>query len=153
MYKELIKRKLARIIQASESSFINSPAIPKSYQRFDENKKKEVIVFIRQQPGLDKFQIIDLILNKFNTSKEDAERLYYEAYPDGLSSQEEELLEHFDQILPPDYPQLVDNSFAVLLQDESAFPCKDINLENIDPEILQLFIDFIQTLLSDRKLI
>ena len=51
MYKQLIKRKLAYLMQ-NETSIINSPAKPLSFKRFDNQKEKEIIVWMRQQEGL-----------------------------------------------------------------------------------------------------
>jgi hypothetical protein len=149
MYKKLIKRKVASLVQASDPHAINSPATPKSYQRFDENKQKEVIVWIRQLPGLDKLQITDEIKQKFNISDEDAERLYYEAYPDGMSSQEEELTEYFEQALPENEPQIVDEAFAIVVENK---PITVLDSFNIDPEISELFLNFVKALTDTRKL-
>lgn len=149
MYEQLIKRKLASLVQASDPHTINSPATPKSYQRFDENKQKEVIVWIRQLPGLDKSQIKEELKTKFNISDADAERLYYEAYPDGMDSQEEELIEYFEQVLPENEPQIVDEAFAIVTENK---PITVLDSFNIDPEISDLFVNFIKVLTDTRKL-
>jgi len=130
-------------------SILNSPAVSKDFQRFDENKQKEIIVWIRQLPGLDKNQIKDEITRKFNISDKDAERLYYEAYPDGMSSQEEELTEYFEQVLPENEPQIVDEAFAIVVENK---PITVIDSCNIDPEISELFLNFIKALTDNRKL-
>lgn len=149
MYRQLIKRKLASIVQASDPHLINTPATPKSYQRFDENKQKEVIVWIRQLPGLDKLQIKDEIKRKFDMSDKDAERLYYEAYPDGMDSQEEELAEYFEQMLPENGSEIVDEAFEIVTENK---PITVLNSCNVDPEISELFINFIKVLTDTRKL-
>lgn len=151
MYKTLLKRKLAYLIQSSDASIINSPAISKSYRRFDEQKEKEIIVWIRQLWGMDKQQINDEVKSKFNVSDDDAERLYYKAYPDGISSQEEEIIDHFEKILPQQQPQqLVDDAIVIVLQDD---PSLYNNNKNLDQETYVLFTDFLKQMMLDRKLI
>lgn len=51
-------------------------------------KEKEIIVWIRLQENLDKYEILDFIQTKFDLDKEHAETLYYKALPDGLSLDE-----------------------------------------------------------------
>ena len=63
MYKQLIKRKLGFLIQTSPS-IINSPSVSPAYQRFDDNKRQEIIVWIRQLKDMDKDQIKDNIIDK-----------------------------------------------------------------------------------------
>ena len=130
-------------------SILNSPAVSKDFQRFDENKQKEVIVWIRQLPGLDKLQIKDEIKRKFNISDKDSERLYYEAYPDGMDSQEEELTEYFEALLPENAPEIVDKAFSIVLEDK---PITILDSFKIDPETLELFINFITAITNNRKL-
>ena len=47
--------------------------------------KKQIIVFFRMQHDLDKNQLIDAAVKKFNISFEDGEICFTEAYPNGLS--------------------------------------------------------------------
>jgi len=151
MYKQLIKRKLAYMMQTQNPSVINSPAMPKSYQRFNDDKAKEIIVWIRQLKGMDKNQIKDEIISKFNISDEDAERLYYEAYPDGLSSQEEELIEYFEQILPQQQcPQFLDDAIVIVIQQDEPSQLEQYGAED---EASALFLDFLNSMLHSRKLI
>jgi len=152
MYKELIKRKFAFMMQ-SNPSIINSPAKPQAYQRFDSQKEQEIIVWIRQQKGLDKQQIKDLIMDDFNISDEDAERLYYKTYPDGLSSQEEECIEDFEQILPQENPsQIIDNAILFITEEQQE-TLPETCLVEMDAETLQLFMEFLKMALESRKLI
>lgn len=150
MYKTLVKRKLAYLIQSSHPSIINSPAKPQSWQRFDENHEKEIIVWIRQQGNCDKSKIVENIMDKFNISNTEADRLYYEAYPDGLNSQEEELLEYFDQILPKNDKKLVDDAFIFVIEDE---PENSLSFDVNDSDVIHLFIKFVEQLCRNRKLI
>jgi hypothetical protein len=53
-----------------------------------QQKEKEIIVWIRLQPNMDKFEILDFIKNKFHLDDEHAETCYYKALPNGLSSTE-----------------------------------------------------------------
>lgn len=55
-------------------------------------KQKEICVWIRLQHDMDKFEILDFIMKKFGVSADDGEDLYYKALPEGLSSNELELL-------------------------------------------------------------
>lgn len=149
MYKQLLKHKLGYLIQSSNTSIINSPAKPQAYRRFDENKEKEIIVWIRQQQGLDKQQIKDAIKDKFNISNEDAEKLYYEAYPDGLNSQEEEYMDYLEEILPQECPeQLLDNAIIIVMNNGSPS-----NLDGVEEETAELFTDYLQKLFNSRKLV
>lgn len=147
MYKQLIKRKLGYLLQTNPS-VINSPSTTPAYQRFDENKRQEIIVWIRQLVGMDKDQIKDNIMDKFNILDEDAEKLYYEAYPDGLSSIEEGLISCFEELLPKDNQKdIVDNVILCVTDGEP------YSNSNIDQEVLNLFLEFINEALSSRKLI
>jgi len=150
MYKTLVKRKLAYLIQASDPSIINSPAVPKSWQRFDENKEKEIIVWIRQIGANDKSKIVEIIKEKFNIGDIEAARLYYEAYPDGMSSQEEELMDCFDDLLPKNDKKLVDDAFTFVVEKE---PSDSIVFNGKDSDSVYLFIKFVEQLCRDRKLI
>lgn len=53
------------------------------YGVFDDQKEKEIIVWLRLQKDLDKQQYIEYAKDKFNISDLDAERIYYIAFPDG----------------------------------------------------------------------
>jgi hypothetical protein len=147
MYKQLIKRKLGFLLQTNPS-VINSPSISPAYQRFDDNKRQEIIVWIRQLVDMDKDQIKDNIIDKFNISNEDAEKFYYEAYPDGLSSQEEEIIDCLEQLLPTEGQQdVIDNVILYLVDGEPI-----VEREG-DQETLNLFVDFMDEALTSRKII
>lgn len=153
MYKNLIRRKLAYMMH-TEESIINAPSKSPAYQRFDSKKREEIVVWIRQLVGLDKDQIKNNIQDKFNVSDEDAERLYYEAYPDGLSSQEEEIIDYLEILLPPQEisqispTEFIDTIFLFPLNEES-----NQQLESYDAETITLFSDFIKEMLLSRKMI
>ena len=149
MYKQLIKRKLGFLIQTSPS-IINSPSVSPAYQRFDDNKRQEVIVWIRQLKDLDKDQIKDNIKDKFNISDEDAEKFYYEAYPDGLSSEEEAIITCFEEILPDENQQDVVNDVVLYLVEDA--PVVERRMDT-DQEALDLFVEFMDEALSSRKII
>lgn len=148
MYKQLIKRKLGFLIQTSPS-IINSPSQSPAYQRFDDNKRQEIIVWIRQLKDMDKDQIKDNVIDKFNISDEDAEKFYYEAYPDGLSSEEEDIIVCFEEILPEENQQDVVDDVTVFLMDGQPM----LQYDNTDQEALNLFIEFMDEALSSRKII
>jgi len=148
MYKQLIKRKLGFLLQTNPS-IINSPSQSPAYQRFDDNKRQEIIVWVRQLKDLDKDQIKDNIKDKFNISDEDAEKFYYEAYPDGLSSEEEDIIVCFEEILPEENQQDVVDDVTVFLMDGQPM----LQYDNTDQEALNLFIEFMDEALSSRKII
>lgn len=66
---------------------------------FSDTKKKEIIVWMRLQENKDKDQIKECIIDKFNVSDQDAESLFYEAFPEGLDDFEEEMLTQLDTTL------------------------------------------------------
>jgi hypothetical protein len=134
----------------SNPSIINSPAIGLSYQRFPNQKRIEIIVWIRQQEGLDKDQIKEIIIDKFHISNEDAEKLYYEAYPDGLDSKEEEIADSLEKILPKEKQSTIINaSFASCLNEHVPF----LDENDIDNESRNLILNYIKDLLETRKVI
>lgn len=152
MVKQLLKRKIAFLMRSSESSIINTPDTLKSYQRFNKSKEEEIIVWIRQLVGMDKNQIIDFIINKFNISEDDGERLFFKAYPDGLSSIEEDCIDSFTDMLPKDNPEelsdIIDKSIEIALQGVSSLS----DNEKIDNETLEIFVQFLSNMLQARKL-
>ena len=149
MYKSLIKRKIAYLVQTQNPSIINSPAKPKAWQVFDEDKEKEIIVWIRQLGDKDKTEITKQIKNKFNISDDLASKYYFKAYPDGLSTQEEEIIDYFENILPKDNPNLIDESLLFITEKPDNTLIFDAN----DSEVLYFFLMFLRKLCSDRKLI
>lgn len=54
---------------------------------------------MRLQENKDKDQIKECIIDKFNVSDQDAESLFYEAFPEGLDDFEEEMLTQLDTTL------------------------------------------------------
>ena len=91
-------------------------------------KNKEIIVHLRMQKGKDKQQLIDYMSNKFNLLEHDAERLFYEAFPDGLDFQEEESLDTLENILvgmggvPVEFLESVFNSCLSKSKEDSVYP-------------------------------
>jgi len=151
-YERILKRKLAYLLQTSDTSIINSPAVPKSYLRFDEQKEQEIVVWIRQLQGEDKQQIMDNIIDKFNISEEDAERLFFVAYPDGLSFQEEENINQFEPELPQcNQSQFIDDSISIIIDNQN--PSDLVEDYEMDPEIARLFIQYLMYMLGDRNII
>lgn len=138
-------------MQSSPASIINSPATSPAFLRFDKQKEMEIIVWIRQLQNKDKQQITEDVIQKFNTSKEDAERLYYEAYPDGLSSQEEELLSFFEEVLPQDNQEdVVDRTIMIVLDPTSN---SIMNHPDMDIETSDLFYDLMNTMMQQRQIV
>lgn len=148
MYKQLIKRKLGYLIQKN-ASIINTPARPLAYQKFDDYKFQEIVVWIRQLKDMDKNQIKDNIKDKFNISDKDAEKFFYEAYPDGLSFEEEEIIDCLEEVLPEENKQDVVNSVVAHIIDGTPI----LDNSNIDQESLNLLLDFMDEALALRKII
>lgn len=65
----------------------------------DTDKEKEMIVWVRLQPYLDKPELIDFIQKKFHLDEQYAESLYYKAYPDGLSRSDFERVRNLDEVV------------------------------------------------------
>jgi hypothetical protein len=148
MYKQLIKRKLGYLLQTN-TSIINTPSVSPAYQKFDDHKRQEIIVWIRQLKDMDKDQVKDNIKDKFNISDEDAEKFYYEAYPDGLSTEEDAIITCFEELLPQENQQeMVDNVVLYLTEGTPMF-----DTDSIDQEALSLFLEFMDEALASRKII
>jgi hypothetical protein len=148
MYKQLIKRKLGYLMQTG-TSVINSPAVSPAYQKFDDQKRQEIIVWIRQLKDMDKDQVKDNIEDKFNISDEDAEKFYYEAYPDGLSTEEDAIITCFEELLPQENQQEVVDGVVLYITDGAPM----LETDNVDQEALNLFLEFMDEALASRKII
>jgi len=98
-------------------------------------------------------QIKEIIQNKFNVSDQDAEKLFYEAYPDGLDLQEEQALDDLDNFLykiiniSPAYISSTIDSLT------GNFPNSNLNQYNIDPSISNQINLVVGTILKRRNLI
>ena len=97
MYKELIKRNIAFLLEKRNNGLRKFGRYRVSF--FSDIKRKEIIVWIRLQKNKDKDQIKEFIEEKFSVSDSDAEKLFYEAYPDGLDSYENKMLDQLDDVL------------------------------------------------------
>jgi len=97
MYKQLIKRKIAFLLETKQNALQKSRS--NRFAFFAEDKRKEIIVWMWLQENKDKDQIKEFIIDKFNVSTQDADNLFYEAYPDGLNLQEDDLLNDLDSML------------------------------------------------------
>jgi len=100
IYTKVIKRKIANFMLKN----LTSKSVYKRYVEafFDKTKEEEIIVWVRFQKGLDKQQLLDYMTLRFNVSLADAERLFYIAYPDGLSFEEEEVVNEVSYIIQED---------------------------------------------------
>jgi len=120
---------------------------------FSEEKRKEIIVWMWLHGDKDKDQIKEIIQNKFNVSDQDAEKLFYEAYPDGLDLQEEQALDDLDNFLykiiniSPAYISSTIDSLT------GNFPNSNLNQYNIDPSISNQINLVVGTILKRRNLI
>ena len=98
MYKDLIRRKIGFLVE-QRTNDDRKKRSNRRFSFFSENKRKEIIVWMWLQGDKDKDQIKDFIKDKFHVSEQDAERLYYEAFPDGITPDEDDSLEELDSIL------------------------------------------------------
>lgn len=120
---------------------------------FSEEKRKEIIVWMWLNGDKDKDQIKEIIQNKFNVSDQDAERLFYEAYPDGLDLQEEQALDNLDNVLCRVLnmnPAFISNAIDVLTG--SSFE-STLNQPTIDPTVQNQISLVVGTILKRRNLI
>jgi len=148
-YKQYIQRRIGALVNQRNNAALRIRAAY-TYQALTSNKEKEIIVYLRIQKGLDKQQLIDFSVKRFNLSEQDAERIFYIAYPDGLDFQEEKALCDLDSILstldclPRDF---VDKIFESLLEN------KNIDIKEINPVIVDATKIIVSSLLHRRNLI
>ena len=116
------------------------------------NKNKEIVVHLRMQKGLDKQQLIDFAKSKFKISKEDAEYLYNEAYPDGVDLQEDKFLCKLDEHLNTDKnivpKNFINEVFNSLLENKEMS-----RIDTIEPILVENVKLCVALLLSRRNLI
>jgi len=120
---------------------------------FSEEKRKEIIVWIWLNGDKDKDQIKEIIQNKYNVSDQDAEKLFNEAFPDGLDLQEEQSLDDLDNYLYKVVnvsPSYVSNVIDVLT---GAFTEPSLAKYNIDPSVQHQINLVVGTILKRRNLI
>ena len=97
-YKIYIQRKVGSLVNKKNNEYLKS-RLSYTISEITESKEKEIIVYLRNQQGLDKQQLIDFAKENFNILEQDAERLFYRAYPDGLDLTEEKLLGNLNNLL------------------------------------------------------
>ena len=97
MYKSFIKRRIAYLLE--KKNIIRTKLGRSRVSFFSDIKRKEIIVWMWLQQDKDKDQITEAAMDKFNLSEQDAESMFYEAYPDGLRPQEEEMVDDLDNTL------------------------------------------------------
>ena len=110
-------------------------------------KNKEIIVHLRMQKGLDKDQLVTYMKDRFNLIDQDAERMFYEAFPDGVDLQEEDSLDSLENILVGvgGVPvELIEDTFNSLLGGNKLSPA------NVDPLIKDNIKIVVSSLLRRR---
>ena len=155
MYKKFIMRKVAYLLNKKQNIDRNKSKKQGSvrFGFFSEEKRKEIIVWIWLNGDKDKDQIKEIIQNKFNVSDQDAERLFFEAYPDGLDLQEEQALDNLDNVLNKVInmtPTFISNAIDVLT---GILPESTLNQSTIDPSIQNQISLVVGTILKRRNLI
>ena len=151
MYKGFIKRRIAFFIEKRDTESRKLGRYRVSF--FSDVKRKELIVWMRLQESKDKDQVKEFIIDKFNVSDQDAEKLYYEAFPEGLDSYEEEMLDQLDSTLSRVVniePAIISNTFDSLMGN---MPEMALEHYNIDPSVKSQIKLVVGTILKRRDLI
>ena len=148
-YKNYIQRKIGSLINKRNNSILKERRAY-TYKGLSSNKEKEIIVYIRIQKDMDKQQLVDFIMKRFNVNEQDAERLFYLAYPDGLDFQENKSLDALNNVLstldclPKEF---IDKIFEAILEK------RNIDIKEIDPIIIDTTKILVSSLLRRRNLI
>ena len=151
MYSELIKRKLGFIVAKSNNEKMKHRE--NRFAFFAEGKRKEIIVWMWLHGDKDKAQIQDIIKKQFNTSDHDTDRLFYEAFPDGLDLQEETALNTLDNVLIRAVnmnPAIITDTFDILTGNTPEISKEQYNM---DPAIIDQIKLVIGSMLKSRNLI
>jgi len=151
MYKSLIKRKIAFLMETKQNAIQKSKA--NRFAFFSDDKRKEVIVWMWLQENKDKDQIKEFVMDRFNVSDQDAEKLFYEAYPDGLNLQEDELLNDLDSMLTEVagvQPEIISDTMNIL---QHKLPETALEQYELPTNVQNQIKIVISTLLQKRQLI
>jgi len=151
MYKSFIKRRIAYLLE--KKNIIRTKLGRSRVSFFSDIKRKEIIVWMWLQQNKDKDQITEAAMDKFNLSEQDAENIFYEAYPDGLSPQEEEMVDDLDKTLTRVVdlkPSIITDMTDVLMGDA---PEETLNQYTTDPEVQNQIKIVVGTLLKSRSII
>jgi len=92
-YKNFIQRRLGELVnyKSKTSSY--------SFFGMSDGKKREIIVFLRNQTDMDKQQLMEFAQERFNVNEYDSEKLFYEAFPDGIDIKEANILNELNRSL------------------------------------------------------
>lgn len=151
MYKPFIKRRIAYLLE--RRNIIRTKLGRSRVSFFSDIKRKEIIVWMWLQQNKDKNQITEAAMDKFNLSEQDAENIFYEAYPDGLSPQEEEMVDELDNTLTRVVdlkPSIITDMTDVLM---GTAPEECLTQYTTDPEVQNQIKIVIGTLLKSRSII
>jgi len=151
MYKPFIKRRLSYLLERRNITKTKLGRSRVSF--FSDIKRKEIIVWMWLQQDKDKDQITEAAMDKFNLSEQDAESMFYEAYPDGLSPQEEEMVDDLDNTLNRVVdlkPSLITDMTDVLM---GTLPEECLTQYTTDSQVQNQIKIVVGTLLKSRNLI
>lgn len=151
MYKPFIKRRISYLLE--RENIMKTKLGRSRVSFFSDIKRKEIVVWMWLQENKDKDQIIEASMDKFNLSEQDAENIFYEAYPDGLSLQEEEMIDGLDKTLTHvvDFkPAIITDMTDVLM---GVAPEQCLNQYTTDPQVQNQIKVVVGTLLKSRSLI
>jgi len=151
MYKPFIKRRLSYILENRIKMQTKLGRSRVSF--FSDTKRKEIIVWIWLQKNKDKDQIMEFIKDKFNLSDQDAENLFYEAYPDGLTPNEEIMVDELDSTLSRvvDFKPAIITDMLGILMGEKSQEC--LNQYTTDSQVQNQIKIVVGMLLKRRNLI
>jgi hypothetical protein len=120
---------------------------------FSEDKRKEIIVYIWMNGNKYKDDVKQIIMDKFNVSESDAEKFFYEAFPDGTSPQEEESYKQLDSSLQRTIamnPSFISEFIDMISGDR---PEIDLSAYNMPSDIVSQLKVVVSSALKERNLI
>ena len=114
------------------------------------NKNKEVIVHLRLQTGMDKDELMEYAKDKFNVTDYDAERLFFEAFPEGVDLEETKLLCEIDDAMEKEDlapMNFINQIFEHILGNE------ELKVETVTPLVTDKVKLIVTAMLRKRNLI
>ena len=148
-YKSYIQRKIGSLVSKRSNEYLKS-IYAYRFRGMTDNKEKEVVVYLRNQVGLDKQQLIEFTKNKFNLNDVDSEKLFEMAFPDGLDLDENKVLDTLEDYLKESNSiskKSIDSIF------DSVLNKTDVEIKSMNPMLVNATRIVISSLLQRRKLI
>ena len=114
------------------------------------NRNREVIVHLRMQSGMDKDELMEYAKDKFNVNDYDAERLFFEAFPEGVDFEENQLLCEIDKSMEKEElapKNFINQIFEHILGNE------ELKVETVNPLVTDKVKLVVTAMLRKRHLI